>query len=94
MEGPRQSACGQQLYYTTIGLLVCYRPPRALLLVAAQAIGFRLSGRGDPETRCIRALAPLEWVSLALPEQARVFGGDGVGFAASANSGDKPRLLE
>ena len=35
-------------FYTTIGLLVCYGPPRALLLVAAQAIGFRSSGRGGP----------------------------------------------
>ena len=43
------------------------------------------------DTRWIRALAPLEWVSLALPEQARVVGDDEVGFAASANSGDKRR---
>ena len=35
-------------YYTTFGLLVCYGPPRALLLVAAQALGFRSSGRGRP----------------------------------------------
>ena len=44
--------------------------------------------RAAGDTRCIRALAPLEWVSLALPEQARVVGDDEVAFAASANSGD------
>ena len=35
-------------YYTTIGLLVYFGPPRALLLMAAQALGFRSTGRGDP----------------------------------------------
>ena len=45
---PSGNATEQREYYTTIGLLVCYGPPRALLLVAAQAIGFRSSGRGDP----------------------------------------------
>ena len=47
--------------------------------------------RAAGDARCIRALTPLEWVSLTLPEQACVVGDDEVGFAASTNSGDKRR---
>ena len=88
---PFSNAAGVVLlhyYYTSIGLPVtsdrrerCFWWLRKLSAFA-QAAG---------ETRCIRALAPLEWVSLTLPEQACVVGDDEVGFAASANSGDKRR---
>ena len=42
------------MYYATTGLLVCYGPPRALLLVAAQAIG-------GVALRVLPVLPPLRW---------------------------------
>ena len=71
-------------YYITIGLLVTSdRRERCFWWLRKLSAFARPAG----ETRWIRALAPLEWVSLALPEQARVVGDDEVGFAASTNSG-------
>ena len=71
-------------------LLVCYYgPPRALLLVAAQALGFRSTGREHPlDSRpgpCGVGVAGSAW------GYACGVGDDEVGFAASANSGDKRR---
>ena len=76
-------------YYTTIGLLVNFGPPRALLLVAAQALGFRSTGRGHPLDS--RPGPSGVGVAGSAWGYACGVGDDEVGFAASTNSGDKRR---
>ena len=76
-------------YYTTIGLLVTSdRRERCFWWLRKLSAFARPAGNA----RWIRALAPLEWVSLALPGAMPAVSVttvlDGVGFAASTNSGD------
>ena len=76
-------------YYTTIGLLVNFGPPRALLLMAAQALGFRSTGREHPLDS--RPGPSGVGVAGSAWGYACGVGDDEVGFAASTNSGDKRR---
>ena len=77
------------VYYTTIGLLVSFGPPRALLLMAAQALGFRSTGREHPLDS--RPGPSGVGVAGSAWGYACGVGDDEVGFAASTNSGDKRR---